>query len=93
MVLERRYDPATLNDWGALQPEELEGLPSDVVEAIRAAIDDLPEDQRDAVNAVFYERIPPKTYARQVGTSDWYVRRRLAKALEVIRAVIEAEAL
>lgn len=65
---ERPVDPNILNDWGFFNNDDDEAaLMAAEVDAIRAAIDDLPPDQRDVMNGLYYEGCTVAELARRQG--------------------------
>jgi RNA polymerase sigma factor (sigma-70 family) len=87
----RRAPPTLLADWPEdLHPASAEGLPSaedlDRAEALRAAVADLPDGQRHAVELYYYADLP----ARQIAESPGAAKARLHKARGRLREHITA---
>ena len=61
----------------------------EVVEAIREAIDGLPELPRAVINGVFYEGLDIKELSRQHGKSRYYIYEALNVGLEAIRQALD----
>lgn len=55
---------------------------------VRAAIDRLPEAQRDVINGLFYERVTEAALAERMGVSRALVRKRREQALSTLSAIL-----
>lgn len=53
---------------------------------IRELVDQLPEEERDVINATFYERVSLRTVGRRLGKSSPTVMRIRNRALARLRA-------
>lgn len=76
----------------AADPKELDPDAARQADRLREALDKLPANQRDAVNAVFYERISKRALARQLGCSRSEIDRRLVAAFTTLAATLDPPA-
>lgn len=90
-IREVPLDPYLFDAVGWNTPEREEDAV--LADAIRAAIDDLPADVRDVVNAVFWERLSRREVSRQFAISRAEVERRIAVAGKALGSALESAGL
>lgn len=59
-------------------------------ELMAAAIDNLPEQEREVVNSLFFERVSLRVVAERMGCSTTKIIDLRTQALETLRALIES---
>lgn len=75
-------EPQVSPDYFQDQPDET--TPPVILDDVRAAVDKLPAQLRDVINAVYWERISQGEISRRYGISKFEVRKRISKGLQLL---------
>ena len=81
MIPDRRVPPITETEWLMMAPGETPDLSTDHMNAVLESIEQLPDDEREILEAYFYERASYSELAKRTERNKAYAWRKVHRIL------------